>query len=145
MLKIKKITVLETFEVRHLVLRKGKPIENCHFEGDDLPSTQHFGLEENNQIIGIISLFDKNSTLFSEKSQTQIRGMAVLENHQNKGYGRLLVEHCENILKKENKSLIWFNARENAVGFYTRMGYQTIGAPFEINDIGLHWVMYKKL
>lgn len=40
---IKKITDLETYSVRHVVLRKGKPIETCRFEGDDLPSTSHFG------------------------------------------------------------------------------------------------------
>ena len=36
MQNIKKISALETFPVRHPVLRAEKPIESCHFEGDDL-------------------------------------------------------------------------------------------------------------
>lgn len=44
MIEIKKITSYETMIVRHPVLRQGKPIETCHFEGDDLSSTYHLGL-----------------------------------------------------------------------------------------------------
>ena len=36
MQNIKKISATETFLVRHPVLRAGKPIESCHFDGDDL-------------------------------------------------------------------------------------------------------------
>lgn len=142
---IKKIAASATFEVRHPVLRNGKPIESCRFEGDDLPSTQHFGLYEKNHLVGVISVFEKKNALFSDENQAQIRGMAVLETNQKKGFGRLLVEYCENILQMEHKSLIWFNARENAVGFYKKLGYKTIGNIFEIEGVGPHYVMYKKL
>ena len=40
---VKKITALETYTVRQEVLRKGKPIETCHFIGDDATTTTHFG------------------------------------------------------------------------------------------------------
>lgn len=145
MIKIKKITASETFRVRHPVLRYGKPFESCHFEGDEMVSTQHYGLYENNQLVGVISVFESDNEWFPDKNQSQIRGMAILENHQKKGYGKLLIEHCERKLQWENKSLIWFNARETAVGFYKKMGYQIIGNPFSIKDIGVHVVMYKKL
>ncbi|MEK8180564.1 GNAT family N-acetyltransferase [Flavobacterium buctense] len=145
MITIRKISAQETYTVRHPVLRKGKQIESCHFDGDDLDTTSHFGLHENDQIKGVISLFENNNPLFEDKKQTQIRGMAVLENNQGKGYGRLLVEHSEKILKTQNTPLIWFNARINAVGFYQKMGYQIIGNSFEIPNVGLHYVMWKKL
>lgn len=145
MLIIEKITAASTFEVRHPVLRKGKPIESCDFEGDDLASTQHFGLFENNHLVGVISVFEKDNVLFPNENQAQIRGMAILENHQKKGFGQLLIEHCENVLQMKKKSLIWFNARENAIEFYKKMGYNTFGNEFEINGIGTHYVMYKNL
>jgi GNAT superfamily N-acetyltransferase len=142
---IKKIKASETFEVRHPVLRKGKPIESCHFEGDDLLTTLHCGLFEDEKLLGVISVFENDNPLFDIKNQAQIRGMAILENYQGKGFGKLLVTHCEKKLKLQNKSVIWFNARVNAVDFYKKMGYITIGNPFEIFDVGLHYVMYKKL
>ncbi|GAL68931.1 hypothetical protein JCM19301_2950 [Jejuia pallidilutea] len=42
--QIMQICAKETYPVRHPVLRTGKPIETCAFNGDDLPSTMHIGL-----------------------------------------------------------------------------------------------------
>lgn len=145
MQSIKEISSLETYIVRQPVLRKGKPPETCLFEGDDLESTHHFGLFENQKLTGIISLFLKHNPIFAENLQGQIRGMAVLESHQKKGFGEALVKHCEEYCLANQFDLIWFNARESAVGFYKKMGYETIGDCFEIPEIGEHYLMYKKL
>lgn len=145
MILIKKITAVATFEIRQPVLRNGKPLETCFFLGDDLPSTNHYGIYEKHILVGVISSFQNNNSLFAPENQAQIRAMAVLNNFQKKGYGKLVLEHCENILQKEKRSLIWFNARTNAVGFYEKLGYKTIGNPFNIEDIGIHYVMYKTL
>lgn len=141
---VKKITALETYIVRQEVLRKGKPIETCHFNGDDDTTTTHFGLFENENIIGVVSVFKTNSLLFSEKTQFQIRGMAVLENFQSKGYGEQLLKAAENFCWQEKASLIWFNAREKAVSFYKKLGYTVLGDSFNIPDVGIHFVMFKK-
>lgn len=145
MVKIKEITALETFSVRHPVLRYGKPIESCHFEGDDLPTTTHFGLFNEGQLTAVISMFEANNILFSERKQFQIRGMAVLEQYQKKGFGEVLLKYCENQIKSKMGEIIWFNARETAVGFYEKSEYQKIGAGFEIADIGIHYVLFKKV
>jgi len=141
---IKQIEAIETFSVRHPVLRGGKPIESCHFDGDDLETTIHFGLFLENNIIGVISLFENINPLFTPEKQFQIRGMAVLENHQKKGFGADLVNYAENYIKEQNGELIWFNARINAVRFYEKLGYKIIGNAFEIGDIGTHYVLFKE-
>ena len=143
--KIQLITSAETFSVRHPVLRPGKPIESCRFEGDDLTTTIHLGLFKEDHLIGIISIFEIKSALFNDERQFQLRGMAVLEEHQRKGFGEKLVHHAEEYLKSKNASLIWFNARLVAVEFYKRLGYTIIGEAFTIENIGLHYVMFKKI
>lgn len=142
---IKEIPSKETYIVRHPVLRKGKPIESCIFEGDDLETTYHFGLYNNEDLTGIISLFHKINPIFAPQNQAQIRGMAVLETHQKKGFGEALVKHCETYCNENKVNLIWFNARTAAVGFYKKMGYQPQGEPFDIKDVGEHYLMFKKL
>ncbi|MFH6935651.1 GNAT family N-acetyltransferase [Flavobacterium sp. YO12] len=142
---IKEIPSKETYIVRQPVLRKGKPIESCVFEGDDLETTHHFGLFQNENLTGIISLFTKSNPIFAENLQGQIRGMAILENHQKKGFGEALVKHCEDYCKQNKVDLIWFNARTAAVGFYRRMNYEVLGEPFEIKDVGEHYLMFKKI
>jgi ribosomal protein S18 acetylase RimI-like enzyme len=141
---IKKITAAETFLIRHQVLRKGKPIETCLFEGDNFKSTNHFGLFVEHDLVAVVSLFECPNTLFKEQKQFQIRGMAVLEEFQKKGFGDALIKHIENHLNQEKSTIIWFNARETATGFYQKLGYTIIGDSFEIKDVGLHFLMIKK-
>jgi GNAT superfamily N-acetyltransferase len=142
---IKEISAQETFIVRHPVLRKGKPIESCYFEGDYLETTHHFGLFEDEKLTGIISIFLNSNPIFAEKNQAQIRGMAVLDKNQKKGFGEALVSYCETYCISQNIQLIWFNARTEAVGFYKKMKYQAIGKPFDIKDVGEHLLMFKKI
>ncbi len=144
-MEIKKINAIDTYPVRQEVLRKGKPIETCQFKGDDDENTVHFGLYQKEQLIGIISIFKEKNNLFQEKNQFQIRGMAVLEDFQGKGFGAELVKVAENYCINQNVDLIWFNAREIAVYFYKKLGYTSIGDSFLIPDVGIHFAMYKKI
>ena len=145
MIEIKKINSTETIIVRHPVLRFGKPIESCHFEGDDLPTTSHFGLYFEKQLVAIISSFKVQNKLFSEENQYQIRGMAVLDEFQKKGFGEALLTYYENEIKLKKGNLIWFNARETAVGFYKKSGYKILGDRFEIPDVGPHYILFKTI
>lgn len=145
MFEIKEISAFETIIVRHPVLRFGKPIESCRFEGDDLPTTKHFGLFYEYQLSAVISVFETKNILFLEENQFQIRGMAVLEQHQKKGFGEALLKYCENRIRSNNAKIIWFNARETAIGFYEKAAYQKISDGFEIADIGIHYVLFKKI
>ena len=144
-MNIKKISSIETYPVRHEVLRKGKPIETCQFKGDNDEYTTHFGFFLEDKLVGIISIFKENNILFPESIQFQIRGMAVLEEFQGKGLGAELVKKAENHCLNLNADLIWFNARENAVPFYEKLNYKIIGDSFLIPDVGIHFVMYKKI
>lgn len=145
MYSIKQIPSQDTYPVRLPVLRPGKPIESCIFDGDDLPTTAHFGIFDENNIIGCISIFKYPTAFFDSQQQFQIRGMAVLQEYQKKGLGERLMQAAEEYIMESNGELIWFNAREIVVGFYKKLGYAIMGNPFPISDIGLHYIMYKDL
>jgi len=142
---IKQISSIETYLVRHPVLRAGRPIEDCEFSGDNLESTIHLGLYYNNTLAGVATFLKQDNSVFNEGSNYQLRGMAVLKRHQGKKLGKALLKHGEALLKSKGISLVWFNAREVAISFYKRNGYTIIGDSFEIPIIGIHFVMYKKL
>lgn len=145
MIEIKNISARETYAVRQPVLRPGKPVESCHFDGDDSPGTTHFGYFENGHLIGIASLFASRSDLFAEQNQLQLRGMAVLAGNQKKGIGESLLRKAEQHAANDGIEIIWFNARELAVGFYEKNGYAIKGKAFNITGIGTHFVMFKSL
>jgi RimJ/RimL family protein N-acetyltransferase len=139
----KEITAAETYKVRHPILRKGSPISSCAFDNDELHSTFHLGIFFNNSLIGVATFLEQQHTLFSEERQVQLRGMAVLEDFQKKGYGELLLEKGEHCIQNKKGDRLWFNARKIAVSFYQRLGFEIIGNAFDLPIIGCHYIMTK--
>ena len=143
-LTIKKIKSEETYAVRHPVLREGRPIEDCKFDNDDDPNTFHLGLFIEDELLGIVT-YMKSDYEALQGNQYQLRGMAVLKDCQKRGFGNLLIAKGEDIIKQENGTIIWCNAREIAVNFYKKNGFKIIGKSFVIPKIGLHYVMHKSI
>ena len=143
-IKIKQISFGETYPIRQIVLRPNRPLETCFFDGDELKTTFHFGSFVNDNLVGIISLFKNDNPLFQKESQYQIRGMAVLEEYREYGFGKMLIAHSEKFLAEKDINFVWFNARETAVNFYKKQGCKIIGDAFDIPDAGIHYVMWKE-
>lgn len=143
---VKKISAEETYPVRSKVLRPGKPLQECIFEGDELSSTFHLGAYLNDVLVGVASYMANKNELFENPGQYQLRGMAVLPEFQKKKLGELLLLEGEKYLKKDqNADLLWFNARTTAAEFYERYSYKTKGEPFMIPNVCMHVVMFKEL
>ncbi len=143
LIKIKSISSKETLIVRHPVLREGKPVDSCRFEGDDLPTTFHLGAFYKDKIVGVVTILKKNNKSFFAKNQFQLRGMAVLQQHQGKGIGAVLVKQSEERVMDLNGSMIWLNARLVALSFYEKLGYKISSDKFEIPLVGVHYTMTK--
>jgi len=139
------ISAKETYSVRQPVLRAGRPLADCAFINDDLESTLHFGLYKGDLLIGVATFLLQNNKLFPERIQYQLRGMAILEPYQGQKLGFLLLRHGEHILQQQKAQRIWCNAREKASQFYKKHDYTSIGEPFEIPDVGTHYVMSKPI
>lgn len=142
---IKEISFKDTIAIRHQVLRKGKPVETCFFEGDMYSTTKHFGIFDNDILVGIASVFKNKNANFDSNLQFQIRGMAILDEFQNKGFGKQLLTHCEKHIENQEGKLIWFNARANAILFYEKLNYKKIGNSFQIESVGEHYIMEKEI
>lgn len=146
-MKFQQITADETYPLRQKVLRKGKTFSDCKFENDLQKNTLHYGLFKDEEIVAILSVFESSHSIFPSKNQLQLRGMAIDESHQGQGYGKTLIHHVFDDLKKQRPKaeLIWCNAREVAYSFYLKLGFKFNSEPFEIKDIGQHRVMSLQL
>ena len=74
----------------------------------------------------------------------RLRQMAVLNDLQGKGIGRALMNFAENIARDRGYKIIRMHARNNAVGFYEKVGYKIKGDEF-IEITIPHYVMEKEL
>ncbi|MDW5291037.1 GNAT family N-acetyltransferase [Formosa sp. PL04] len=142
---IKNIEAQETYSVRQPVLRPGRPIKDCEFVNDTHPTTFHLGLYFKSDLVGVVTFMKTLNETFVSENQYQLRGMAILSEHQGLQYGNILIQVGESIVEKQQDSLIWLNAREIAVKFYERNGYKISGNAFNIPKVGTHYMMYKTI
>ncbi|UZH55890.1 GNAT family N-acetyltransferase [Salinimicrobium tongyeongense] len=141
---IRKILAEETYKVRQEVLRPGRPLKECFFEGDLEEDSIHLGYFVEEQPVAVATFVARKNAIFETPIQYQLRGMAVLPSHQDKKLGEKLLLKGEELLKSKNPDiLLWFNARETAVAFYKKYGYTTTGPAFMIPNVCMHVVMYK--
>ena len=143
---IKSITPSDTFTVRHPVFQADRPIEYCYFELDNHASSIHLGMEFNGEIIAVLSALPIKCENFPNLMSMRLRGIATLHPFQKKGLGsQLMIEIEKRLLKLKKIKLLWLNARISAKSFYQNLGYKTIGKTFNVQGIGVHQFMYKKL
>ncbi|WP_044640789.1 GNAT family N-acetyltransferase [Risungbinella massiliensis] len=145
MLKIKTITPEDTYPIRHKVLRPNQPIETCQYDTDHQKDSFHLGAFLDGKLISIASFYCETNDCFNTDLQYRLRGMATLEEYRNQKAGSSLIQYAETLLKKRGAQLWWCNARTSVSNYYQKLGLSEHGKVFEINPIGPHKLMYKKI
>jgi GNAT superfamily N-acetyltransferase len=119
------ISAQDCIDLRSRILRPNQPIELCHFTEDHFESTFHLGLVQNEEILSNGTFIQNTHPHFAQnKNIYRLRGMATDTKFRGRGFGRLILEKAEDILKQKNCEVLWFNARETAFGFYEKCGYK---------------------
>ena len=82
---------------------------------------------------------------FNTEDEAQIRYMAVENEWQGKGVGKLIIDELEKrVLEKGAKKII-LHARENVVKFYEKNGYKIIKESHTLFGEIKHFLMEKEL
>ena len=126
-------------DLRYDILRKpwSQPKETST-DGMEESAINAF-VEDNGKIVACGRLQDNGGGV------GQIRYMAVDENYQGKGLGKLIVSKLEEEALKINLHTIELQARENAVEFYKSQGYLVKETSFKLWDIIQHYLMVKEI
>ncbi|MGG5325693.1 hypothetical protein IGJ83_003334 [Enterococcus pernyi] len=86
------------------------------------------GAFEQKKLIGVGIM----SSIDSKKRKLEF--LCVDKNIQSQGVGKQILEYLENIAVRENSKIIELDARFTAVGFYNKMGYETYGDTYLLNN-----------
>jgi len=129
----------EYFLFRYNILRKPIGLHRNTIR-DKLEKISYHVMAVNNkeEIIGVGRLH------FVNTKESQIRYMAVDKNFRKKGVGNAIVHKLEMHSINTHRNKIILNARENAVIFYSKLGYVNFGKI----DVGIdikHFQMKKNL
>ena len=125
-------------QLRYDILRK--PL-NLQFDKKELEKEKDdilIGAFDDDRILGCCLLTHKN------RHEIRLRQMAVQNNLQGKGVGASMMNFAENISRDKGYDIISMHARKTAIGFYKRIGYNSVGEEFI--EVSLpHVRMEKKL
>ena len=128
----------QMIKLRDAILRK--PL-GLTFTQDDLEQEKDnmfIGAFEEDRMLGCCMLVEEQPDI------VRLRQMAVLNDLQGKGIGRALMNFAENLARDRGYKIVRMHARNNAVGFYEKVGYKVKGDQF-IEVTIPHFVMEKEL
>lgn len=98
----------------------------------------HFIALDKNEVIGCVVLVPLSS------NTAQLIQMAVKSSYQGQGVGKQLIDILVEFSTNEGITTIECHARENAVRFYARLGFEIYGEAFE--EVGIpHRYMRKSV
>ncbi|MDA8621431.1 bifunctional GNAT family N-acetyltransferase/hotdog fold thioesterase [Psychrosphaera sp.] len=95
--------------------------------------------DDTGKVVGVARLHLVNN------EESQIRYMAVIEDHRRKGLATMMLESLEAIARQEGVDRVILNARTSATNFYENLGYQVTGDAPEIFGAIPHVQMCKPL
>ena len=134
-------SLAEIVALRHAVLRPGLPPASAVFDGDEAPSTRHYGAFEGSAAMGCLS-FMRNDR---GGPAHQLRGMATAVGARGAGVGRALLHFAdETLVAATGIRGLWCNARVESIGFYERVGWEVVSDVFDVPGVGPHRVMIRR-
>lgn len=127
------------------MLRPNGTMEDCRFSGDNDELTFHLGAFVDKKLVSVASFYFERNNTFPEAYQYRLRGMATLPEYQGQGLSSALLRTAFPVIKQNQCTLLWCNAREKAMGFYQKVGFSATGEFFELPQIGKHILMSIKI
>lgn len=127
------------------MLRPNGTLEDCVFQGDTDELTFHLGAFVDKRLVSVASFYFERNEKFADLNQFRLRGMATLPEYQGQGLSSALLKTAFPVIKQNQCTLLWCNAREKAMGFYLKVGFGPHGDHFSIPNIGKHILMSIKI
>jgi GNAT superfamily N-acetyltransferase len=148
---VRTLQVEEVYELRRDVLRGGAADAAVHYDTDDEPTTWHLGaVDDGGRVVATSTFFPQPCPRpeigASDQGAFRLRSMAVDPGWQGTGVGRAVLHAALDRLEADGVTVLWANARDSALGFYRRCGFDVVGPSFIDGDSGLpHTVVVRRL
>ena len=127
---IRHINVADALAVRLDVLRRSTPSQDAAYDGDDEPHTAHIGAAIGNRVVATSTWLIRPWQYDTTAMAIQLRGMAVLDEMQNSGFGHALIDAGMAHAQSVGARYVWAKARDSALYFYERCGFHIVDEQF---------------
>ena len=124
--RVTPVAATELHELRRRVLRENDAAKSVNEPRDAEPASMHFAGFVDGRVVVSASFYPTAAPVRSELISYQLRFMAVDFDVQGRGYGARLLDVAEQALRDAGAEQLWANARDTALGFYLKTGWDVI-------------------
>ncbi|MPQ99460.1 GNAT family N-acetyltransferase [Modestobacter sp. I12A-02628] len=143
LITVEQVDAAATYPLRAQELRQGRPVE---IDEDDAPYTLHLAARlDGGEVVGVVRFHPRDCPWRETEGTWQLRGMATDPRVRGLGAGRALVAEGLTRVAARGGQLVWCDAREAAVGFYRKLGFQVVTEPYDLRPVGTHRGMVVEL
>jgi GNAT superfamily N-acetyltransferase len=134
-------------DLRRRVLRRGDPAAQVADPRDDEPTALHLAGVVDGEVVVCASLYREPYPPDPRDTDVQLRFMATDESRRGRGLGAEVLARGEAEAAARGARRLWANARDAALGFYARAGWDVVpGSAFVSAESGVpHHVIVKDL
>ncbi len=127
------------YDLRWRILRKPWTEDRESSKDEHESLAVHLMAWADNRLVGVGRLH------FNTPQEAQIRYMAVEDSYSGRGVGTVVLKELEVRAERAGATRMVANARENALSFYKKHGYDLIDRADTLFDSLVHWRVVKLL
>jgi GNAT superfamily N-acetyltransferase len=126
-MEIRRVGAEQAQPLRAAILRPGLPFEESVYPYDYDEESFHMGAFEGCELVTVASIFHEPPPGEEHMQAWRLRGMVTLAESRRRGYGRAVLLKCIEEVARRGGTLLWCNARTDAVDFYRTLNFETEG------------------
>jgi thiamine transport system ATP-binding protein len=125
-------TAADTHPLRAAVLRNDTPNRDVVLAGDDEPTTFHLGARDRTgRLVGVSTWLVRPLPGDDASPGVQLRGMATAPDVRGRGFGDAILDAgITRVRSVAPDAVVWARARDTALGFYRRHGFEVLEPGF---------------
>jgi thiamine transport system ATP-binding protein len=129
---IVELTATDTHPLRAAVLRNDTPNRDVVLAGDDDPTTFHLGARDRTgRLVGVSTWLARPLPGEDGSPGVQLRGMATAPDVRGRGFGDAILDAgITRVRAVAPDAVVWARARDTALGFYRRHGFEVVEPGF---------------
>lgn len=129
-MRVERVDREQIRDLRVRVLRRNTPATHADYAEDELDDVVHLAIRHEGVAVATSTWFSRPCPGREGEPALQLKGMAVDDSLQASGHGRALVSAGLELARERGARLVWARARDSALGFYTKCGFETVGEGF---------------
>ena len=143
--EVRVIAPSDTYELRRALLRPHQRLNEMTWPADEHPDSLHVGGYRGENQAGIGTIHRQAMPGVSEPEAWRVRAIAVDYGHRGYGLGATILNRLIEHAAVSGGRVVWANATAASFGFFEHHGFRRRGEPFELPEIGPHYVVFAEI